>query len=254
MSSPETNTFNEPSNVSGRQLVAKVVIGLAIWGVISALLFVVMSFMGSMFSSALGQQSQEVATANPLLPIILLFIGFLSTFIGNIAVAGAYSLFYSKRYYDISKTLGLLFLTNGILFFILAPIYLIFAGHIETLFIILGFHVVFSVFVSACQIEFTTNPNYAGSALMGNVLGFALALLMYGLIYKSSLSSGPQQKIYLFMLLPSLLAYGLIPLGAGIWEKIYYKAYELGNNGFYLPSPGEDEDETINPDDEINVE
>ena len=130
MSSPETNTFNEPSNVSGRQLVAKVVIGLAIWGVISALLFVVMSFMGSMFSSALGQQSQEVATANPLLPIILLFIGFLSTFIGNIAVAGAYSLFYSKRYYDISKTLGLLFLTNGILFFILAPIYLIFAGHI----------------------------------------------------------------------------------------------------------------------------
>jgi len=254
MSSPATNTFNEPSNLSGRQLVAKVVIGLAIGGIIAALLFVVMSFVGTMFTSAFGQQSQEVASANPLLPIILLFIGFLSTFIGNIAVAGAYSLFYSKKYYDISKTLGLLFLTNGILFFILAPIYLIFAGHIEILFIVLGFHVVFSVFISACQIEFTANPNYAWSALMGNVLWFAFALLMYGLMYKSSLSSGPEQKIYVFMLLPSILAYGLIPFGAGIWEKIYYKAYELGNNGFYLPSPGEQSEEATTADDEINVE
>ncbi len=207
-----------------------------------------------MFTSALGQQAQELASANPLLPIILLFIGFISTFIGNIAVAGAYSLFYSKKYYDVSKTLWLLFLTNGILFFILAPIYIIFAGQIETLFILLGFHVVFSVFISACQIEFTANPNYAGSALIGNVLWFAFALLMYGLMYKSSLASGPEQKIYLFMLLPSLLAYALIPFGAGIWEKIYYKAYELGNNWFYLPSPGESSDGETNGEEEINVE
>ncbi|MEI7562261.1 MAG: hypothetical protein WCJ39_00640 [bacterium] len=77
---------------------------------------------------------------------------------------------------------------------------------------------------------------------------------MYGLMYKSSLSSGPEQKIYVFMLLPSILAYGLIPFGAGIWEKIYYKAYELGNNGFYLPSPGEQSEEATTADDEINVE
>ena len=77
---------------------------------------------------------------------------------------------------------------------------------------------------------------------------------MYGLIYKSSLSSIAQQKIYLFMLLPSVLAYGLIPFGAGIREKIYYKAYELGNNGFYLPSPGEGQDDTPTTEDDINVE
>ena len=170
VASPEQNSFNEPSNLSGRQLVAKVVIGIAIGGIISALLFVVMSFIGSMFTATLGQQSQGVATSNPLLPIILLFIGFLSTFIGNLAVAGVYSLFYSSKYYDLSKMLGLLFLTNGILFFILAPIYLIFGSQIETLFILLGFHVLFSVFISAAQIEFTANPNYSASALMGNVL------------------------------------------------------------------------------------
>jgi hypothetical protein len=43
-------------------------------------------------------------------------------------------------------------------------------------------------------------------------------------------------------------------LGAGIWEKIYYKAYELGNNGFYLPSPGEWQDDSAVGEDEINVE
>jgi hypothetical protein len=123
---PAKNDFNQPSNLTGRQLVAKVLIGLAIGGIIAALLFVVVSFIGSMFTSALGQGTGELSAVNPLLPIILLFIGFISTFIGNIAVAGVYNLFYSKKYYDVTKMFGLLFLTNGILFFILAPIYLIF--------------------------------------------------------------------------------------------------------------------------------
>ncbi|MEI8090842.1 MAG: hypothetical protein WCG98_00865 [bacterium] len=210
-----------------------------------------------MFTTALGQTA-EFATTNPLLPLILLFIGFISTFIGNIAVAGVYSLFYSKKYYDVTKMFGLLFLTNGILFFILAPVYILFGSQIETLFVILGFHVVFSVFASACQIEFTSNPNYSGSSLMGNILGFAFALLIYGLIYKLNGGSAPQQKIYLFMIIPPLLAYTLVPLGSGIWEKIYYKFYELGNNGFYIPSPGEGQDEEDDSYDkqteEVNVE
>jgi hypothetical protein len=90
-----------------------------------------------MFTTALGQQSAEFSSSNPLLPLILLFIGFISTFIGNIAVAGAYSLFYSKKYYDVTKMFGILFLTNGILFFILAPVYILFGSQIETLFVIL---------------------------------------------------------------------------------------------------------------------
>jgi len=252
-----TADFNPPSNLSWRQLVAKTLMGLVIGGIIAALLFIVVSFIGGMFTTALGAQTTELSSANPLLPLILLFIGFISTFIGNIAVAGVYSLFYSRKYHDVTKMFGLLFLTNGILFFILAPVYILFGSQIETLFIILSFHVIFSVFASAAQLEFTSNPNYAGSSLMGNVLGFAFALLIYGLIYKVTGWSAPQQKIYLFMILPPLLAYTLVPFGSGIREKIYYKFYELGNNGFYIPSIGEREEEFEEDDStnqEVNVE
>jgi hypothetical protein len=145
-----------------------VCIGLVIGGVIAALLFIILSFMGGMFTSAFGQQG--VSSVNPLLSLVLLFIGFLSTFIGNIAIGGIYSLFYNKKYYNTGKMFGLIFLTNGILFFFLAPIYIVFASQIDILFLILGFHILFSVFTSAAQIEFSTNPNYSASALMGNVL------------------------------------------------------------------------------------
>ena len=62
------------------------------------------------------------------------------------------------------------------------------------------------------------------------------------------------------MLLPPVLGYGLIPFGAGIREKIYYKFYELGNNGFYISSVTESDDDdtdgtdTTNTSDDINIE
>jgi len=79
----QSDFFNEPSNLSGWQLIGKVCIGILIGWVIAALLFVILSFMGTMFTSAFGQTGSSV---NPLLSLILLFIWFLSTFIGNIAV------------------------------------------------------------------------------------------------------------------------------------------------------------------------
>jgi len=254
----QSDFFNEPSNLSGWQLVGKVLIGLLIWGIIAALLFVILSFMGGMFTSAFGQQAGS--TVNPLLSLVLLFIGFLSTFIGNIAVGGVYSLFYNRKYYNTSKMFGLLFLTNGILFFFLAPIYIVFASQVDILFLILGFHILFSVFTSAAQIEFSTNPNYSASAFMGNILWFALAFLAYALIYKTSGSAAVQQKIYLFMLLPPILGYAIIPFGSGIREKIYYKSYEMWNNGFYIPSCTETEEEesqqteASSSGDDVNVE
>ncbi len=254
----QSDFFNEPSNLSWRQLVGKVFIGVLIWATIAALLFIILSFMWGMFTSAFGQAG---TSANPMLSIILLFIGFLSTFIGNIAVGGIYSLFYNRKYYNTNKMFGLLFLTNGILFFFLAPIYLIFANQISILFFVLGFHVLFSVFVSAAQIEFSTNPNYSASSFMGNILGFAIAFFMYALIYKMSGSAELQQKIYFFMLVPPVIGYALIPFGAGIREKIYYKFYELGNNGFYIPSVTEvvEEEESVDGNnlggsEDINVE
>lgn len=246
----QSDFFNEPGNLSWWQLVGKVFIGVLIGWVIAALLFVILSFMGGMFTSAFGAQAG--ATVNPLLSLILLFIGFLSTFIGNIGVGGIYSLFYNRKYYNTSKMFGLLFLTNGILFFFLAPIYIVFASQIDVLFLILGFHVLFSVFTSSAQIEFSTNPNYSASALMGNILWFVLAFLAYCLIYKMSWSAEVQHKIYLFMLLPPILWYGLIPFGAGIREKVYYKFYEMWNNGLYIPSVTEVVEEETQGDDSSN--
>jgi len=259
----EKNLFNEPNNLSGRQIIGKTFTGLAVGGIISALLFVIITFIGWMFLSALGGADGTWGLAsrpNPLLPLILLFIGFLSTFIGNISVSGLYSLFYSKKYTNATKTFGLLLLTNGILFFILAPIYLVFASNIQTLFIILWFHVIFSVFISACQVEFSSNPNYSGSAFMGNIIWFAGALLIYSIIYKVATGGDTQQQTYLLMLLPSILWYTLIPLWASIREKIYYKFYEMGNNGFFIPSPSDawqtltGEDKWHNEMEDINIE
>jgi len=53
--------------------------------------------------------------------------------------------------------------------------------------------------------------------------------------------------------LPSVLAYFFLPLCHGIWEKIYYKFYSMGNNFFYIPSLSEvlvdeEEDDTIEVD------
>ncbi|NOZ43672.1 MAG: hypothetical protein GXP45_00600 [bacterium] len=174
-----------------------------------------------------------------MLWIIVLFIGFLSSFIGNMIVAGAYSLFYSKKYYNSSKMFGFLLLTNAILFVILAPIYIVFAKNIEILFLILGFHVMFSVFVSASQMDFLANPNYSGSALIGNVFGFAMSFLVYSIIYKTAKVSSVSNQTYFFMLFPSIIAFTLVPFFAGLWEKIYYKFYEMGSNAFYIPSLSE---------------
>lgn len=252
--------FNEPSNLSWRQLFGKMGIWLVIWWVIAALLFIVTTFIGSMITSALSQ-SGAAASPNPMLPIILLFIWFLSTFIGNIATAGVYNLFYSKKYYEGAKVFWLLLLTNGLLFFILAPMYFIFANQIQSLFLVLGFHILFSVFVSASQIEFSANPNYSASSLMGNIIWFAGSFLIYSLFYKNLIISGwAENQTYLIMLLPPILGYGLIPFGAGLWEKIYYKFYEMGNNAFYIASPGEEKDDedpetkAMEEENEINIE
>lgn len=231
----EKNWFEEPFNLSWRQILGKTAIWLIIWGIIAAILFITLSFTWKLFTDAF-QQVGEIIRVNPILPFLLLFIWFLWTFIGNIGVAWAYNLFFNKKYYDISKMFWSLLLTNWILFFILAPIYIVFSKQIDTLFLILWFHVFFSVFISANQIEYLSNPNYSASALMGNVLWFSLAMLIYSIIRKTSWIWSIQNKIYLLMLIPSVVWYTIIPFWSWIREKIYYQIYEMWNNPLYISS------------------
>jgi len=240
----DPKTFNNnstmaiaPNTVSSRQLLGKTGTGLLIGILIAFLLFLLLSFLGSIFTDAL--QVNDFITPSPLLPLFMLFIGFLVTVVGNMIVSALYNVFYNQVYYDATKMIALLLLTNGILFIILAPIYIAFFNAPDILFLILGFHILFSVFLSSNQIEFFANPNYAASNVIGNTCGFGLSLLIYGLIYKANISqsgASAQQAVYLLMLFPSILWFTLMPLCLSIWQKIYYKFYELGNNGFYIPS------------------
>jgi len=234
----QKNLNSEPNNISVWGLFSKILIGFIVGVVIAALLFVVLSFVWSMFTESIQQQGPW-SSINPLLRVILLFIGFLSSFIGNMIIAGMYNLFFNKKYYDISKMFGFLLLTNAILFLVLFPIYLLFKNDVNTLFFVLWFHVLFSVFISSSQVEFLSNPNYSGSAFMGNILGFALAMLIYAIVHKFAKLESVQQQTYYLMLLPSILWFTFIPIGSGIWEKIYYGMYTMWSNAFYIPSISE---------------
>ncbi len=252
-------TFNTwPNQSSGRELTGKFFIWLIIWGIISALLFMVLSFVGSIFTEWMSQ-TWEFIKSNPILPLLLLLIWFLSSFIWNLSTAGVYWLFFSQRYDNISKTMWLLLLTNGILFLILTPVYLIFSTDLNTLFIILGFHIMLSVFLSVNQIEIVSNPNYAWSSLIWSTLGFAITILIYSLIRKSSSIWWTQEKLYLLLLLPSIIWFAIIPLWLWIREKIYYKMYEVWNNWFYTPSidsksQKEENSNPIDENDDINID
>ncbi len=144
---------------------------------------------------------------NPLLSFVCLFIGFLSSFIGNFLQATAYNLFYSKKYYNISKVFGLLLLTNAIILVLIGPIYFLFSTQTNILFIILGFHVLISIFVSMNVVEFSLAPNYANSSLVGNTLGFGLVMLMYAIFWKTHANGSMTSDISmrLSIILPSLL-------------------------------------------------
>lgn len=133
---------------------------------------------------------------------------------------------------------SLLILSNVILFFVLAPVYIVFNSDIEILFLLLAFHVIFSIFISHAMLEFVANPNYAGSALVGTLMGFVFFIFTYSIIHKFG-NLDNEYRLYFLMLLPCVLGYTTIPFWNGIWDIIYYKFYEMGNNFFYIPSLSE---------------
>lgn len=226
---------SEPNHTSWGWLIWKIIIWIIVWWLISVLLFIILSFVWNIFTWWMWQTS-ELTRSNPVLPLILLLIWFLSSFIGNIAIAWIYWLFFWDKYTDISKTIWLILLTNAILFIILTPIYIIFNWSLDTLFIILWLHIMFSVFLSSTQTEIVSNPNYSWSSLLWNTLWFSLAILIYLLIRKTTVFDWLTQQTYLMILMPPIVWFTVIPLWLWIWEIIYFKMYELGNNWFYTSS------------------
>ncbi len=250
----KNNIDIEPNYISWWWIIAKFFIWWVIWWVISWLLFIVLSFVGSMFTDALQQTSFKW---NSLLPIILIFIAFLWGFLWNMIVAFVYNLFYNKKYNKLSKSLWMILLSNSLLLIVFLPLYLLFSNQVNVMFFIMAFHIIFSVFVSLNLMDFVSNPNYSASALIWNIFWFWMSVLLYWVVFKIANVSSIQQQTYILICLPPILSFSIIPLFSGIREKIYYKFYEMWNNGFFIPSISiswDSDSLTKNEDDEINVD
>lgn len=262
----------EPNNTTVGQIVAKVLMGFVIGLIIAFLVFVITILFNTIIQQGIKALSTNTQVAgNPVLPMIFMLIAFIASLSGNTIVATIYNLLYTNKYYDLSKMMSLISLSQIIIFFILAPLYLVFWDSILSLFIIVAFHIIFSVFISYSLMEFTTNPNYSASDLIGGVIGFCVTLLVFLSFYKSfgaaefGLDSESNQKIKMLIAIPPLLSYTIIPLCYSLREKLYYKFYEMGNDFFYTPSLSEvvyDQTKWTGPneqqgqinEDEINVE
>lgn len=65
---------------------------------------------------------------------------------------------------------------------------------------------------------------------MGTTIGIACSAMIY--VISEKIAGGSQYII----LLPSIIWYVCIPFFHALWEKIYYKFYENGNDFLYLPT------------------
>jgi hypothetical protein len=144
----------------------KTLIGLIIGVVIAFLVFITLILVGGIIQEALKNKITGVAQVNPLLPLILIIIAFVGTFVGSIMISGIFNVIYTDKYYDMAKMFSLTLLINVILFILFIGLYLIFAGSIDELFFVLAFHITFTIFVIYSAIEMSTNPNYAAVHLI----------------------------------------------------------------------------------------
>lgn len=226
-----TNLTEKPDQSSWWEIFGKIFIWVVIWGAISGLLFIILT--------AVWWTITEDSWKGPILPLLLIVSGFLTSFVWNLWIAGLYSLFFSKKYHNMNKAIWILLLTNWLLFIFLLPIYLLFNWNTNTLFMILWFHIIIATFLSSQQIENLRNPNYSPSSLIGNTFSLAVTMLIYWIIWRAANLWDIKNQIYLLLLLPPILSFCIMPLWLWIWNIIYLKLFEIWNNPFYAESKWE---------------
>jgi hypothetical protein len=227
--------WSEPNYNSWWEVLAKLAIGLWVGIVIAFLVFIILYMVNSMMTQALSNNTGTTGatTVNPLIPLILLVIAFIATFIGNVMLAWVYNLFYSTKYYDLWKMFSNGLLSNVIIFFAFIPLYLIYYNSINNLFIVLWFHIIFAIFTCYTHVEIMTNPNYSSSHLIGTTIWVAISAMLFIVIQNVF---EEKDKNWYILLIPPFIGYICIPFFHALWEKIYYKFYENGNDFLYLPT------------------
>lgn len=247
---PDVAMFdNAPNDVSLGSFFGKIFIGAIVWICVAALLFGALAIWWITWSSDWN--------LNNMIWILLPIIWFIVWFVGNLALAWLYNIFFSKRYYNFGKMFWLIFTSSIIIFIFFFIIYLLFKDRMVSLYAILWFQIIFELFISINLIDFLSQPNYSASSLMGNTLWCVLAVVIHLVIMEMMADNF---SIWLVMG-SSAVAYTMTVLGAWIWDAIYYKFYEWWNNPFYLPSLNElreerkkEEVKKNEEEEEVNVE
>lgn len=244
-----------------------------IWFILAIIVFILLSIFGSEFFLE-GERM--------FLAFILILIAFVVTLVGMAIYSGLLNIMFNEDYYDFGKMFGFSVLANAFLVLIFLPIYLMMRENIQLLLFVYAFHIMFAFFISYTLIEFTTNPSYSSSNLIGTVLWFGIALIAYMGIYAVTMGYGEvadniskevsknvmvnvtenisekkveigKNSLYLFVLSPLLISYIFVPLLHWAWGMIYFMIYSGGSNPLFVPQP---EDISIEEDeeDEVNVE
>ena len=238
---PDVAMFdNAPNDVSAWSFFGKIFVWLMVWICIVALLFATLAFLGSIIWTDTGQ-------ATTMLKLLLAATWFVVQFVGSVALALMYNIFFSKRYYNFGKMFALIFASSLIFSLFFTIIYVLY-DKINDLYVILWFQVIFWLYVSLNLMDFLSQPNYSASSMMWNNLWCIITVVVYVLIMQSidfsqwtaESSDGLKFKSVFFLaILPVILSYTLMIFGASLWDAIYYKFYEWWNNPFYLPSLNE---------------
>jgi hypothetical protein len=168
-----------PYNPTGRQILIKTLLGLIVGIFIAFLIFITLILVGGIIQEALSNSLAGNNAVNPLLPLILIIIAFVGIIVGMVMIAGMFNLLYTDKYYDMAKMFSLTLMVNVALFILFIPLYAMFGSNTNELFFVLGFHIIFAVFVSYTAMEISTNPNYAAVHLIGTSLAMTIALLLF---------------------------------------------------------------------------
>lgn len=235
--------MNAPYNPSASALIGKTMIWFVIGLIVSMIVFAITILFGNTMSQIIAWLGQVAQDSSPLLWMIMLIIAFLGSMVGNMLVAFIYGLMYGGVYPSVGKLVTYALITNVILFLILAPLYIVVYESVGSLFMVLWFHTIFSVFITSVMNETSIDSHYALSAVVGGMLGMSGTVLIFILIYKmvtlNSLdlaSSATSNQIKIMLSIPSLLAYTCMPLAHTIWQKIYSWLYDAGSNFLYAQS------------------
>lgn len=235
--------MNAPYNPSSSAIVGKTLVWLLVGGVVAMIIFAITILFGNTMSQIIAWLGQVAQDSSPLLWMIMLVIAFLSSMIGNMLIAFIYGLMYGGIYPSVGKLASFALITNVILFLILAPLYAVVYESVSSLFMVLGFHTIFSVFVTSVMNETSIDSHYALSSMVGWLLGMSGVVLIFVLIYKMVIlnsldvaGTATSSQIKIMLSIPALLAYTCMPLAHSIWQKIYGALYDMWSNFLYAQS------------------